>query len=66
MHIIEKAPKVRIVRMRQVYSIDATGLNMVKDMLADCRKSGTTFIFMRLMTGFCHSIPNGILYLKFD
>lgn len=44
MHIIEKAPKVRIVRMRQVYSIDATGLNMVKDMLADCRKSGTTLV----------------------
>ncbi|TCD47343.1 sulfate permease [Chlorobium sp. N1] len=44
MHIVEKAPKVRIVRMRQVQSIDATGLNMVKDMIEDCRKSGTLLI----------------------
>lgn len=44
MHIVEKAPLVRIVRMRQVHTVDATGLNMVKDMIEDCRKSDTRLI----------------------
>jgi SulP family sulfate permease len=44
MHIVEKPPKIRIIRMRRVLSIDATGLNMTKELLADCRKTGTRLI----------------------
>ena len=44
MHVVEKAPKIRIIRMRKVLSIDATGLNMMREMLKDCNKSGTRLI----------------------
>lgn len=44
MHIVEKAPKVRIIRMRNVLSIDATGLNMLQELLADSRKTSTHLI----------------------
>ena len=44
MHIVEKAPKIRIIRMRSVLSIDATGLNMMRDLLKDCRKTETRLI----------------------
>ena len=44
MHIIEKNPAIRIIRMRKVMSIDATGLNSMKELLADCNKSGTRLI----------------------
>ncbi len=44
MHIVEKAPKIRIIRMRSVLSIDATGLNMMKELLKDCSKTDTTLI----------------------
>jgi len=44
MHIVEKAPKIRIIRMRSVLSIDATGLNMMKELLKDCKKTDTKLI----------------------
>jgi SulP family sulfate permease len=44
MHIVSKSSPIRIIRMRKVLSIDATGLNMMREMLEDCRKSGTTLI----------------------
>ncbi|MBZ4218999.1 MAG: sulfate permease [Chlorobium sp.] len=44
MHIVEKAPKVRIIRMRSVLSIDATGLNMMRELLRDCKKTETRLI----------------------
>jgi len=44
MHIVEKAPKIRIIRMRSVLSIDATGLNMMRELLKDCNKTGTRLI----------------------
>jgi SulP family sulfate permease len=44
MHIVEKAPKIRIIRMRSVLSIDATGLNMIKELLKDCKKTETRLI----------------------
>jgi len=44
MHIVEKAPKIRIIRMRNVLSIDATGLNMMRDLLKDCIKAETRLI----------------------
>jgi SulP family sulfate permease len=44
MHVIEKHPSIRIIRMRKVMSIDATALNSMKELLADCKKSGTRLI----------------------
>ncbi|NTW68905.1 MAG: sulfate permease [Chlorobiaceae bacterium] len=44
MHIVEKAPKIRIIRMRKVLSIDATGLNMMRELLRDSNKSTTRLI----------------------
>ncbi len=44
MLIVEKAPKIRIIRMRSVLSIDATGLNMMKELLKDCKKTDTRLI----------------------
>jgi len=44
MHIVEKAPKIRIIRMRNVLSIDATGLNLMKELLKDCIKAETKLI----------------------
>jgi len=50
MHVVEKAPSIRILRMRKVMSIDATGLNMLKELFNDCRKSGTTLILSGVHT----------------
>ena len=44
MHIVEKSPKIRIIRMRNVLSIDATGLNMMKELLKECNKAETRLI----------------------
>ena len=44
MHIVGKPPVVRIIRMRKVLSIDATGLNMLRELLADCRKTDTSLV----------------------
>ncbi|NTV67427.1 MAG: sulfate permease [Chlorobaculum sp.] len=44
MHVVGKAPSIRIIRMRKVMSIDATGLNMLKELVADCKKSGSKLI----------------------
>jgi SulP family sulfate permease len=44
MHVVGKAPSIRILRMRKVMSIDATGLNMLRELVKDCRKSGTKLI----------------------
>lgn len=44
MHLLEKSPQIRIIRMRQVLSIDATGLNMVKEMQRESRKAGSHLI----------------------
>jgi len=44
MHVVGKAPAIRIIRMRKVMSIDATGLNMLKELVSDCRKTNTQLI----------------------
>ena len=43
--IIEKPPKVRIIRMRNVPAIDSTGLHVLEEVLRDSRKEGTEVIF---------------------
>jgi SulP family sulfate permease len=42
--LIEKRPKVLIIRMRLVPIIDATGIHVLKDVLKDIKKEGTKII----------------------
>jgi SulP family sulfate permease len=42
---IEKAPRVLIIRMRNVLSIDATGLQTLEDLLQTTRRQGTSLLF---------------------
>ncbi|TNJ36117.1 SulP family inorganic anion transporter [Prosthecochloris vibrioformis] len=45
MHIVEKPPKVRILRMRNVPVIDATGLNTLRELVTDSQKQGIQLLF---------------------
>jgi SulP family sulfate permease len=44
MHIVDKPPKIRILRMRNVPAVDATGLNMLKELIEDSVKTGTHLV----------------------
>ena len=50
MHVVGKPPAIRIIRMRKVLSIDATGLNMIRELVKDCRKSETKLILSGVHT----------------
>lgn len=45
MRQVENSPKVRILRMRGVNAIDATGLNLLSEVMEDSKKDGTALIF---------------------
>jgi SulP family sulfate permease len=50
MAIVEDPPKVRIIRMRNVPAIDATGLQTLKDFYNDAKKHKTTMILSGVHT----------------
>src|SRR5437016_10494426 len=50
MNLVEKAPKVRIVRMRNVPAIDSTGLNAIKKVHEDCKKRHIAFLISDIHT----------------
>jgi SulP family sulfate permease len=50
MAIVEKPPKVRIIRMRNVPAIDATGLQTLKDFYSDAQKHKTHLILSGVHT----------------
>jgi len=50
MHVIEDPPKVRIIRMRNVPAIDATGLHTLEEFYKDSRKQGTTIVLSGVHT----------------
>jgi SulP family sulfate permease len=50
MAVIEKPPKVRIIRMRNVPAIDATGLQTLKDFYHDAKKHKTHMILSGVHT----------------
>ncbi len=50
MRVIEKPPKVRIIRMRNVPAVDATGLQTIKDFYHDAQKQGTHIILSGVHT----------------
>jgi len=41
---LEKPPKVRIIRVKRVPSIDSSGLKLIEDIYKDCRKHKTSLI----------------------
>jgi len=45
MRLVEKPPKVRVVRMRNVPAIDASGLNMLKEFITENKRERTLLIF---------------------
>jgi SulP family sulfate permease len=50
MFIIEKQPKVRIIRMRNVPAVDATGLQALKEFYSDAKKHKTHLILSGVHT----------------
>ncbi len=50
MSIVESPPKVRIIRMRNVPAIDATGLQTLKDFYSDAKKNKTHMILSGVHT----------------
>ena len=50
MAVIEKPPKVRIIRMRNVPAVDATGLQTLKDFYSDAKKHNTYMILSGVHT----------------
>jgi Sulfate permease and related transporters (MFS superfamily) len=45
MELIEKPPKIRIIRMRSVPAIDSTGLHVLEELFHDSQKEKTSVIF---------------------
>jgi len=50
MRMIEAPPKVRIIRMRNVPAVDATGMQTIKDFYNDALKQGTKIILSGVHT----------------
>jgi len=50
MRVLEEPPKVRIIRMRNVPAIDATGLHTLEEFYKDSKKQGTTIILSGVHT----------------
>ncbi|HTY11396.1 MAG TPA: sulfate permease [Bacteroidota bacterium] len=45
MRMVERPPKIRIIRMRNVPAIDASGLNLLREVMTESRKEKTHLIF---------------------
>lgn len=45
MRMIEKPPLVLIVRIRNVPAVDATGIHVLQELYAQCRRDGTLLVF---------------------
>ena len=50
MNIVEKSPRVRIIRMRNVPAIDSTGLNTLKKVRKDCEKHAIALLIADIHT----------------
>jgi SulP family sulfate permease len=50
MNIVEKSPRVRIIRMRNVPAVDSTGLNTIRKVRTDCAKHGISFLISDIHT----------------
>lgn len=47
---VEKPPRIRIIRMRNVPAIDASGLNLLREVITESRRDGTRLIFSGVHT----------------
>ena len=45
MRMVERPPKIRIIRMRNVPAIDASGLNLLREVMTESKKEKTHLIF---------------------
>jgi len=50
MNLVEKSPKVRIIRMRNVPAVDSTGLHVLEQVLKSCRKHRIVLIVSDIHT----------------
>ncbi|HZW40583.1 MAG TPA: STAS domain-containing protein, partial [Ignavibacteriaceae bacterium] len=50
MEQIEAAPKVRVIRMRNVPAIDSTGIHMLEEVYRDSKKEGTALLLSGVHT----------------
>ncbi|HTK81763.1 MAG TPA: SulP family inorganic anion transporter [Bacteroidota bacterium] len=64
MNLIEKAPKVRIVRMRNVPAVDSTGLNAIKKVLDDCKKRHIAFLLSDIHTQPLYAIAQSKMFYE--
>jgi SulP family sulfate permease len=64
MLIVERPPKVRIVRMRNVPAIDSTGLNVLQKVFADCRKHDIAFLISDIHTQPLYALAQSRLFFK--
>jgi SulP family sulfate permease len=51
LHLIEKNPKVLIIRMRQVPVIDATGLHIMEEVFNETKSKGTVLVISGIQRG---------------
>jgi SulP family sulfate permease len=75
MRVIEKPPRIRIIRMRNVPAIDATGLNVLAELFKDSQKTNTQLILSGVHTqplialersGFLNTIGAGNIFGNID
>ncbi len=64
MNYIEKAPKVRIIRMRNVPAMDSTGLNTLKKVNQDCQKRNITFLISDIHTQPLYALAQSRLFYE--
>jgi SulP family sulfate permease len=64
MNLVERKPKVRIIRMRNVPAIDSTGLNVLKKVHENCRKQGIAFLMADVHTQPLYAIAQSRLFYE--
>ena len=64
MKLMEKKPKVLIIRMRSVPVIDATGLHVLEEIYHQTTKEGTSFVISGIQPGVLHELEKSHLLLK--
>ncbi len=65
MRRIEKPPRVLVLRMRHVPTIDATGLIALEDLLRKCQKEGTTLVLSGVQSKTWDQLVEAGLYRRF-
>lgn len=64
MNLIDKSPKVRIIRMRNVPSIDSTGLNTLIKVYKDCKKRHIAYLLSDIHTQPLYALAQSKLFYE--